>query len=62
MEIYTIYYLIYKCFLENSSQDTSYERIYNFCSILGSPKPTKNDILKLYRILLNKIKIFFHTF
>ena len=61
MEINTIYYLIYKCFLENSSLETSYDRTHYFCSILGNPKPTKNAIAKLYRILLNRIKIFYHT-
>ena len=61
MDINTIYYLIYKCFLENCSLETSCDRIANFCHILGNTKPTKQTIIKLYRILRNRLKIFYHT-
>ena len=61
MEINTIYYLIYKWFLENKSLDASYDIIHYFCNILGNPLPTKNAIVKPYRLLRNKIKIFYHT-
>ena len=39
MEINTIYFLIYKCFLEKKSLDASYDNIH-----------TKKAIIKLYRI------------
>lgn len=61
MEINTIYFLIYKYFLENKSLDASYDNIHDFCSIVGNPLPTKKAIIKLYRILRNRIKIFYHT-
>ena len=61
LDINTIHYLIYKCFLENYSLDTTYTRIHNFCDILNNPKPNKHTIVKLFRILRNKIKIYYHT-
>lgn len=47
IEINTMYYLIYKCFLENKSLDDSYDTIHYFCSILGNPLPTKNAIVRI---------------
>ena len=58
MDINTIYYLIYKCFLDNCSLETSCDRIGTFCNILGSIKTNKTNY---YRILKNKLKIFYHT-
>ena len=60
LNINTIHYLIYNCFLENYSLDTPYTRIHNFCDILNNPKPNKHSIARLFRILRNKIKIYYH--
>lgn len=43
------------------SLNTSYDTIHYFCSILGNPLPTKKVIMTFYRILCNRIKIFYHT-
>ena len=61
LDINTIHYLIYNCFLENYSLDTTYTRVHNFCDILNNPKPNKHTIVRLFRILRNKIKIYYHT-
>ena len=62
LNINTIHYLIYKCFLENYSLDTTYTRIHNFCDILNNPKPNKHTIVRLFRILRNKIKIYYKIY
>ena len=61
LNINTIHYLIYNCFLENYSLDTAYTRIHNFCDILNNHKQNKHTIVRLFRILKNKIKIYYHT-
>lgn len=61
LENNTIYYLIFKCFLENYSLKKTYIKVKKFCDILENPKPTRNSIINLYRTLSNRIELFYHT-
>ena len=56
----TIYFLTFKYFIDNVGVSNSYFKCRQFCKELKIPQPSKSFIIKLFRILLNRIKIVFY--
>ena len=56
----TIYYLTFFCFLKNLSIRRTKNEINNFCNIMGQSTPNEKTIIKIFRKLRNKIKIYHH--
>lgn len=55
-----IYYLSFKCFIENMSTNKSLTNSEELCKKLHIPNTTHKSIIKLFRLLRNRIKISFH--
>ena len=56
----TIYYLTFFCFQKNISIRRTKNEINNFCNIMGQSTPNEKTIIKIFRKLRNKIKIYYH--
>lgn len=55
-----IYYLSFKCFIENMSTNKSLTNSEELCKKLHIPNTTHKSKIKLFRLLRNRIKISFH--
>ena len=55
-----MHYLIFYCFIGRKSISKSYSAIKKFCEILGEPLTSTNTIIKLYQLVRNLIKKYYH--
>lgn len=60
IKLNVMHYLIFYCFIGRKSISKSYSAIKKFCEILGEPLTSTNTIIKLYQILRNLIKKYYH--
>ena len=60
--INTLYYMTFYCFMKNYSIRKTFIEMERFCNIMGQPKPNNNTIIKIFRILRNYIKKFYHNY
>ena len=55
-----IYYLAFKCFINHYSLNKTKFANESFCSLMETPKTTKNTIVELFQILRNIIRKYYH--
>lgn len=56
--LYLIYYLVFNCFIEINNTEL---KMKAFCKKLEKVNISKTNIIKLYRLVRNKIKINMHN-
>ncbi len=60
IKIQIIYFLIYYCFIENSSISTTYEKTKSFCQQIGETPITTSSISKFFYFLKENIRANVH--
>ena len=61
IKIQIIYFLLYYCFIENTSLSTASEKTRNFCQQIGEIPPTINTISKFFIVLREKLRVHMHA-
>ena len=60
--INTLYYMTFYCFIKNYSIRKTFIEMERFCYIIEQPKPNNCTIIKIFRILRNNIKKYYHNY
>ena len=60
MPINAIYYLAFKFFINHYNLNKTYIANESFCSLMNTPKITKNTIVELFQILRNRTRKYYH--
>ena len=60
IKLIVLYFIIYECFLINSSTKKTEIEVRAFCEKFTLDKPSQNNIAKLYNVLRRSIKIKMH--
>ena len=61
IKIQIIYFLLYYCFIENTSLSRASEKSRTFCQQIGEIPPTINTISKFLIVLREKLRQHMHT-
>ena len=60
VQLNTLYYLLFHCFVKNYSIKKAYCETSYFCKVMNQPKPCLKTIVKIFRAFRTKIKEYYH--